>query len=38
MHYFCGGLGTQDFAITDLDKSGAQKVYGPPLGGFLFIQ
>jgi hypothetical protein len=31
MHYFCGGHGTNILAITDLDRKGAQQVYGPPL-------
>ncbi|WP_166391196.1 matrixin family metalloprotease [Nocardioides ochotonae] len=32
MHYFCGGVGTSELAITDLDREGAQQLYGPPLG------
>jgi len=32
MHYFCGGVGTPELAITDLDRQGAQQLYGPPLG------
>ncbi|MQW77959.1 hypothetical protein GHK92_18995 [Nocardioides sp. dk4132] len=31
MHYFCGGVGTSELAITDLDREGAQQLYGPPL-------
>jgi Matrixin len=31
MHYFCGGAGTHNLAISDLDRKGAQQVYGPPL-------
>lgn len=31
MHYFCGNRGTRDLKITDLDREGAQRVYGPPL-------
>lgn len=31
MHYFCGGVGTSDLRITDLDRKGAQKLYGPPI-------
>jgi hypothetical protein len=31
MHYFCGGVGTWELAITDVDRAGAQQVYGPPL-------
>jgi hypothetical protein len=37
MHYFCGGVGTKTLAITDIDKIGAQRVYGPPLESFNFI-
>jgi len=38
MHYFCGGVGDPDLKITPTDQSSAQKVYGPPLGGFLFVE
>ena len=31
MHYFCGGVGTRELRITDLDRAGAQQLYGPPL-------
>lgn len=31
MHYFCGGVGSHDLKITDLDRKGARMVYGPPL-------
>jgi hypothetical protein len=31
MHYFCGGVGSHDLQITDLDRKGARMVYGPPL-------
>jgi Astacin (Peptidase family M12A) len=31
MHYFCGGAGSHNLAITDLDRKGAQQVYGLPL-------
>ena len=31
MHYFCGGVGSRDLAITALDRVGAQVLYGPPL-------
>jgi hypothetical protein len=30
MHYFCGGVGSKTLAITDFDRSGAVRVYGPP--------
>lgn len=29
MHYFCGGVGSRELRITDLDREGAQKLYGP---------
>jgi len=38
MHYFCGGVGSRTLAITDLDRSGAQRVYGPPLADFQFVR
>jgi hypothetical protein len=31
MHYFCGEVGSSELRISDLDRSGAQQVYGPPL-------
>jgi len=34
MHYFCGGVGNRELAITDIDKVGAQKLYGQPLALF----
>jgi hypothetical protein len=37
MHYFCGGVGSRLLAITDLDRTGAQKLYGPPLGAVRFV-
>jgi hypothetical protein len=37
MHYFCGGVGSKELAITDADRTGAQKVYGPPLANFQFV-
>jgi hypothetical protein len=30
MHYFCGGVGTQDMKITAVDRQGARALYGPP--------
>lgn len=33
MHYFCGELGSRELAITDLDRAGAVRLYGPPVGG-----
>jgi hypothetical protein len=38
MHYFCGGVGSKELAITDLDKAGAQRMYGSPLSDFRFIR
>jgi hypothetical protein len=37
MHYFCGGVGSRDLAITDADRKGAQRVYGLPRGSFAFV-
>lgn len=37
MHYFCAGGGTHELKITDLDRQGAQRVYGPPLSSFRFV-
>jgi len=37
MHYFCGELGSKTLEITDMDKAGAQKVYGLPLNTFQLI-
>ncbi|WP_314225084.1 zinc metalloprotease [Streptomyces zaehneri] len=34
MHYFCGGVGSPELAISELDRVGAQSVYGPPLSRF----
>lgn len=34
MHYYCGCQGTRNLEITESDKVGAQKVYGPPLDVF----
>jgi len=38
MHYFCGKLGTKELAISELDKTGARKVYGLPLDQYRFIK
>lgn len=38
MHYFCGGAGSRDLAITELDRMGSQKLYGPPFGAFTFVE
>lgn len=37
MHYFCGGFGTNTLAISEVDRFGAQKVYGPPLNTFRLV-
>jgi len=37
MHYFCGEVGTRDLRITDLDRTGARQVYGPPLNTVSFV-
>lgn len=31
MHYFCGGVGSKELAISETDVIAAQRVYGPPL-------
>ena len=39
MHYFCGDVGSRELMITDLDREGSQRVYGPPLSvdNFIFV-
>jgi hypothetical protein len=37
MHYFCGGVGSRDLKISDLDRTGSVQVYGPPLKNVTFI-
>lgn len=37
MHYFCGGVGSHDLKISDLDRKGARMVYGPPLGAAALV-
>lgn len=37
MHYMCGDAGSIALAISDLDRTGAQRVYGPPLSAFRFV-
>jgi hypothetical protein len=37
MHYFCGGVGSRELAISELDRVGAQNVYGPPLSHFSLL-
>lgn len=38
MHYFCGQVGTRDLKITEVDRIGAQKLYGLPVTAFTFTQ
>ncbi len=38
MHYFCGGVGTRELAISELDRVGILKLYGPPLENFRFVE
>lgn len=38
MHYFCGGVGSHDLQITDLDRKGARMVYGPPLAAAAMVE
>lgn len=37
MHYFCGGVGSRDLKITELDRQGAQTLYGPPVRQLTFV-
>jgi len=37
MHYFCGGVGSRDLKITELDRIGSQRIYGPPLENVSFL-
>ena len=30
MHYFCGGVGMRTLEITDVDRTAARNLYGPP--------
>jgi hypothetical protein len=38
MHYFCGGVGSRELQITDLDVAGAQRVYGLPFSEYTFVE
>lgn len=38
MHYFCGGVGSRDLRITDVDREGAQKLYGPPAKSLMLVE
>jgi|tagenome__1003787_1003787.scaffolds.fasta_scaffold20922787_2 hypothetical protein len=37
MHYFCGDVGPHKLAITELDRVGSQRLYGPPYSSFMNI-
>ncbi|MGH8907663.1 MAG: hypothetical protein ACRD0K_14350 [Egibacteraceae bacterium] len=37
MHYFCGGMGSRDLKISEVDKQGAQQVYGLPLDRYFMV-
>ena len=37
MHYFCGGVGSRELLISEIDVAGAQRMYGLPLSEYLFI-
>jgi hypothetical protein len=38
MHYFCGGVGSSELALTEIDKLGAQKLYGLPLDQVFYVE
>ena len=38
MHYFCGGVGSKKLEITQIDRIGAQQLYGPPLSAFQHVE
>jgi hypothetical protein len=38
MHYFCSGAGSRTLDITELDRQGAQRLYGLPLSMFTFAE
>lgn len=37
MHYFCGGVGSSELSITEIDVAGAQRLYGLPLDSYVFV-
>jgi hypothetical protein len=37
MHYFCGGVGSKELKISDIDRAGSVQIYGPPLKQVSFI-
>lgn len=38
MHYFCGGVGSRSLEMSQVDITGSQLVYGPPLGDFILLE
>jgi hypothetical protein len=38
MHYFCGGVGSKKLEITEVDRIGAQQLYGPTLSAFQYAE
>lgn len=38
MHYYCGGVGSPDLALTELDRLGAEKVYGPSFASMVIVE
>lgn len=38
MHYFCGGAGSKELAITAVDLEGSQRVYGAPTTQSTFVK
>ena len=37
MHYFCGGVGSLELLITEVDTVGSQQVYGLPFSSYQFV-
>jgi hypothetical protein len=37
MHYFCGGVGSRELQISDVDVAGAQRLYGLSLSAYTFV-
>lgn len=38
MHYFCGEVGSKELEITELDRIGAQSVYGPAFTSLMLVE
>jgi hypothetical protein len=38
MHYFCGEVGSRELEITEVDRIGAQSVYGPAFGSLMLVE